>query len=128
MWYKYKVRFNLGKGENYMKWKVMYKYKDNPPFYLDPKEVSLSMGGCKLMNQKGTAEKIKDGANKTVCAWIECQSLNITNPKYYNEVEDALKVSYNPRVNPYWTLNGENVDKQEFKELFTIGSSVNLFR
>ena len=125
MSYKYKVRFNLGRGENYMKWKVIYK-DNNSSCYLDPKEFNLTMFRCKLMNQKGTAEKIKDGANKTVCAWIECENLVITPTEDYNAVEDTLKVSYNPRVNPYWTLDGENVDKQEFKELFTIGSSVNL--
>ena len=117
---KYIVRFNLGAGENFMKWKIQ---KGNVSDYYEPSEVLIIMEGCKLVNQQGTAQKIFDGANKTVCAWVECDNVRVI-PKAVTSNESSDKVSYNPRVTPHWTLNGEIVDKQEFQWLFTAGREV----
>ena len=65
---KYKVRFNLGRGDNYMKWKV--STPSGEATYHNPDDVLIIMKGCKLFNQKGSANKIYEGANKTVCAWV----------------------------------------------------------
>ena len=66
---KIKVRFNLGKGKNYMKWKLQFPTHSE---YYSPSEYNLAMFGCTLKNSKTTAKKIHDGAHKTVCAWILC--------------------------------------------------------
>ena len=117
---KYQVRFNLGKGKNFMKWKV--SYPSGTARYYEPSEVLIIMNGCKLVNQKGTAQKIFDGANKTVCAWVECDGVKVIN-KVVTQSE-ARQVCYNPRVTPHWVLDNEVVDKVEFEELFTVGKSV----
>ena len=75
---KYKIRFNLGRGENYLKWKVTSPNGDVN--YYEPNDVCLHMENCKLVNQQGTANKIFDGANKTVCAWIESETVTIFHP------------------------------------------------
>ena len=69
----YKVKFNLGRGDNYMKWKVIGSDKSIRIF--DPEKGSLVMRGCKLINKKGGAKKIYNGANKFVVAWILCDSV-----------------------------------------------------
>ena len=104
---KYQVRFNLGKGNNYMKWKV--STPSGKATYHNPEDVLIVMKGCKLFNQKGSANKIYEGANKTVCAWVECNDVDII---------DRVVVHSN------WELDGENVDKTEFDELFTVNNTV----
>jgi len=111
-----KVRFNLGKGINYMKWKV--QYPNGVVEYHNPSEVQLILKGCQLRNHKGVAKKIFDGANKTVCAWVLCEDIEIvkltTNYiKLFTQFDlmfDRLK--YNPRVKPNWILNGDIVDNE----------------
>jgi hypothetical protein len=117
---KYQVRFNLGKGKNFMKWKV--SYPSGTARYYEPSEVLIIMNGCKLVNHKGTAKKIFDGANKTVCAWVECDVVKVINKVVTQS--SARQVCYNPRVTPHWVLDNEVVDKGEFEELFTVGKSV----
>lgn len=120
---KYKVRFNLGKGENFMKWKI-----SNPLYeatYHEPSEVLIIMTNCKLVNHKGTAKKIHDGANKTVCAWVECDDVRVINKAV--TYLDGRQVCYNPRVTPHWMLGDDVVDKAEFKELFTVKKSIRTY-
>lgn len=117
---KYQVRFNLGKGKNFMKWKV--SYPSGTARYYEPSEVLIIMNGCKLVNHKGTAKKIFDGANKTVCAWVECEEIKVIDKVV--TYSNARQVCYNPRVTPHWVLDNEVVDKGEFEELFTVGKSV----
>lgn len=114
-----KVRFHLAQGENYMKWQV--KNHHGEVTYHDPQEVTLAMYECKLVNQQGTAQKIFDGANKTVCAWIECEGICILAST--TEIK-SNKVSYNPRVAPHWMMNGVDVDGIRFNYLKTSGRSV----
>ena len=116
----YKVRFNLGRGENYLKWKVTSPNGDVN--YYEPNNVCLYMENCKLVNQKGTAQKIFDGANKTVCAWIECETLTIFEP--LNAIANGTKISYNPRVQPNWVCDGEIVDKGRYDVLYSFENGV----
>lgn len=117
----FKVRFNLGRGKNYLKWKVTSP--SGSVKYYDPNNVSLLMENCKLVNQQGTAKKIHDGANKTVCAWIECETLYACRP--YNELPtNATKISYNPRVQPNWVCDGEIVDKGRYDRLYSFENGV----
>ena len=115
----YKVRFNLGRGKNYMKWKITYP--SGAVRYYEPDAVTLYMFSCRLRNQKGAAKKIFDGANKTVCAWIECQDLEISKDVRPNHREHHEPIMYNPRKQPYWTFKGDNADGMKFDTINTIG-------
>lgn len=111
-----RVRFHLAKGKNFKKWQV--KYPDGAVKFFTPEEVTIYMHGCKLRNQKGTAEKIFGGADKTVCAWIDCESIDIVMVPIKNGI-NCTEYSYNPRVKPYWVCDGDDVDMTEHDELFT---------
>jgi hypothetical protein len=117
---KYKIRFNLGTGENYLKWKVTSPNGDVN--YYDPKDVCIHMERCKLVNQQGTAKKIYDGANKTVCAWIECETLIVQ--RIVKRTSKGIKVTFNPRVQPNWVCDGEIVDKGLYETLYTFENGI----
>jgi hypothetical protein len=106
-----KVRFNLSRGKNYMKWKIVYPYGNIE--YLDPNEVTLIMNKCKLRNSQKTAQKIFDGEDKTVCAWILCDYLVVTE-KPQQPLEEQQRLRYNPRVKPNWDFREVNVDGKQF--------------
>jgi len=106
----YKVRFHLGKGKNFGKWKVENLDTKNNEFY-DPAEVQLTLNNCKLTNQPKTAEKIYSGQqNKAPIAYVQCQTVGI-------DYKDKF-VAYNPRKQPNWiNSEGTNIDGQEFNEI-----------
>lgn len=100
-----KVRFNLSRGKNYMKWKV--QYPSGEVEYCSPTDTQLLLKGCELKNNKKTAEKIFRGEHKTVCAWILCDDIEIRFGSFgrYDINPENLSLSYNPRVKPFWVLN-----------------------
>ena len=115
---KIKVRFNLGKGKNYMKWKVE---ADGKSEYYSPEDYNLFLYGCQLKNHKKTAEKINQGANKSVCAWILCDEIflgqNVQLPA------GGTQLKYNPRTQPNWVAGaaGEVVDNECFGQIWSDG-------
>jgi len=111
-----KVRFNLGAGKNYMKWKI--EYTDGKVEYLHPTDVQLMMHDCTLKNYKKTAEKIFNGADKTVCAWVLCKQIEIKTSNF--EPETQNKIRFNPRVQPNWILNGDIVDGMKFDNIISV--------
>jgi hypothetical protein len=117
----FKVRFHLAQGVNYMKWQI--RDNEGNVIYLEPSEVSLSLHNCKLINRPSTAKKIHEGANKSVCAWVECEGYTINTPP---TIVDNYILTYNPRVAPNWNLNGNNVDGQIFEEIETLDRSLHL--
>ena len=121
-----KVRFNLGLGKNYRKWKI-----EGPlgVEYHDPSKVQLEMKGCILKNNKKTARKIYDGQHKTVCAWVMCDNISINYLDYpgYKKKYGLDQLKYNPRHLPHWTKNDCNFDDMAIpsiisqeEKLFTI--------
>jgi hypothetical protein len=102
-----KVRFNLSRGKNYMKWKV--QYPDGTSVYYDPNTTQLVMSNCILKNNRKTAEKIMNGQHKTVCAWILCESIETRNDSFiaYDNDPNNIRVKYNPRENPFWVYGKE---------------------
>jgi len=102
--------------------------------YFNPDNVELVMFNCRLMNQRGTANKIHEGANKTVCAWIQCKDLMINLKRdirglpAFNSgwsernLEKVGVVAYNPRKSPNWRdENGNNIDKQKMSIIMSEG-------
>ena len=59
---KFKIRYHLGRGENYMKWRVEDVTTKTVDFY-DTDGFSMLAVGVKLHNQPATADKIHNGAN-----------------------------------------------------------------
>jgi len=119
----YKIRFNLGRGKNYMKWKVE---GPNGAKYYSPDEVQIHMNGCQLKNQRGTAEKINGGASKTVCAWVRCMHVEIFPVDFLrlNEEFDT-QLKYNPRVLPHWfTGTDQNVDGMFVRRVVSFGKKL----
>lgn len=105
---KIKVRFNLSRGKNYMKWKVEYPNKTVE--YYDPEQVQLILTNAQLRNYKKVAEKIYNGANKSVCAWVLCDSVEIKTTDF-KELNDSFdRIKYNPRIKPNWIINEEIAD------------------
>mgnify|MGYP003632996228 CR=1 FL=1 len=129
----YKIRFHLAPGQNFMKWQVTQVMSttaynadkvENKVEYLDPDEGTLAMFGCRLRNQKGTATKINGGANKSVCAWIECERWELS-PDIMPLTFMDRRLHYNPRVEPCWTdENGSDMDNTMHDLLITKGRSV----
>ena len=117
---KYTIRFNLGRGARFKTWKITSP--NGKTQYLQPNEVCIVMHNCRLYNSKTTAKRIHDGANKTVCAWIEAENIEILGNVL--KACESPKVKYNPRVSPNWVVNGENADNNIYNELFTIGREV----
>lgn len=115
-----KVRFNLGRGENYLKWQVTYP--DGDVIYHKPNEVQLVMTECVFKNHKKTAQKIYDGQNKTVCAWILCKDIKVYTGEPFTD--ETNKVTYNPRVQPNWMYDGKVFDDVASPQLHTIDSGV----
>lgn len=116
-----KVRFNLSRGKNYMKWKI--SYPDGNIEYLDPNKVDLLMKKCKLRNSQRTAQKIFDGENKTVCAWILCDDVVISENQK-EPLEENGRLRYNPRVKPNWDFRDVNVDGKQFSVIESRGSKL----
>jgi len=116
---KTKVRFNLGRGKNFMKWKVE---SDKGIVYLEPSEVNLKMTNTSLRNRKKKDQGIKDGDHKSVCSWILCDEVTFTTEKHEGE-----QIRYNPRVNPIWmNADGDNIDGTTYDVLFT--NNRNIYR
>lgn len=114
--FNYKVRLHHAKGEHFMHWRVE-RIIDGMVWFINPAFTTIAMQSCFLRNQKGAANKIFSGGNKTVCAWIECKYINIilSEPKK----QSGEIVSYNPKVTPNWVLNGKDVDYNVFTTLTT---------
>lgn len=119
---RYKVRFHLAKGENFMKWQV-FDLKNNTKDYYDPDTRSIIMRDCLLGNHAETAKKIFNGDNKTVCAWVACDDVRVVDS--VPPIGSMTNYKYNPRKNPHWhTDTIPNADKLKFKTMVTIKRKV----
>jgi len=119
---RYKVRFHLARGQNFMKWQV-FDLLDNTKDYYDPSEYSLLMKGCVLGNHPATAQKIYEGEHKTVCAWISCD--RVTPVMQIGSLANKQRYMYNPQKNPHWfTELQRNVDGKKLPTMVTINRRV----
>ena len=115
-----KIRFNLGRGKNYLKWKI--EYPNGEVSYIEPDGVQLVMRDCTFKNYRKTAQKIYDGADKTVCAWILCKQIEIRTDNFITEEQN--RAYNNPRVQPNWVMNDVVVDGKTAPQLHTINRGV----
>lgn len=112
-----KVRFHLGRGENFMKWKIQYPNGDIQ--FLNPTEYQIHLIGCQAKNSKKIAQRIFEGYEKVVCAWILCDEVRIVSQQFYGET-NGTRLTYNPRVAPNWVFNGADVDNANFGFMFSV--------
>jgi hypothetical protein len=85
------------------------------------------MTGCTVKNQPGTANKIHQGANKSVCAWILCNEISILtdmDAPSITQLKNFEQLSYNPRVQPNWLCGGENVDGEYYDNIVSMGKTL----
>lgn len=116
-----RIRFNLGRGSNYKKWKIT-NTKTKEILYINPNDVSLLLNKCTLVNNKIASDRIFNGHNKYVCAWIECESYSIIDN--IKDVPD-VEIKYNPRIKPNWTNdNDDNLDDYNFNNLITLKNKI----
>jgi len=114
---RFKVRFHLARGDNYMKWQV-FDLQEGTKTYYDPDTTHIYMRDCKLGNHPKTAQKIYDGENKTVCAWVACEE--VTASEKAPSLRNMRHYKYNPKKNPHWhTDTIKNADNLPFKLMVT---------
>lgn len=116
-----------------MHWQIVDTLTSEVSYY-DPARFAFHLNGCRLRNQPATARKIHEGANKSVCAWIDCEGILVTNfggtglPEFIEAGKaetNTPKVAYNPKVAPNWRNDaGDNVDGSTFAQLFVAHRSV----
>jgi 3'-phosphoadenosine 5'-phosphosulfate sulfotransferase (PAPS reductase)/FAD synthetase len=120
------IRFHLGAGENFMKWKVENTDSKEVNFY-QPDQYQIFMFDCKLVNSPKTAQKIFTGEiNKTPIAWVQCARVEVM--PISEQVIDIDKLSYNPQKAPNWIdVDGDILDNYVFPELVTFNRGVYYF-
>lgn len=124
----YRVRFHLAQGEHFMHWQVK-NLDTGVVSYYNPDKFHLVMSSCTLKNSRATAEKIHAGQNKSVCAWINAKHVTAVSLRYPDPIEAENRVSYNPRIAPYWTdSEGRNIDGMSFSLLETSGKTVGMVK
>ena len=107
----YKVRFHLARGANFMKWQPTDPNGDKQ--YFNPEHKSIAMFGCRLRVQPSKAQEIHDGANKSVCAWIECEHLQVSSRIVPMTIFDT-RISFNPKKSPHWLSDDGNKKDGDF--------------
>jgi len=115
-----RLRFHLARGKNYRHWQLKGMKKE--PVYFDPEDTSFILKNVKLYNKRNVAQKIYEGANKDVCAWLEIKgSAKVQTTEF--DVSGMVEISYNPREVPFWTYKIRvpglevDLDLKEFKKV-----------
>lgn len=103
-----------------MKWQIT---KGQSRIYVDPAIHSIIIYDGRLVNKVKMARRIFEGANKSVCAWIEASSYEIVDRAQFDKDSYfEVPVAYNPRVVPNWQdFRGANIDNQNFGLIITEG-------
>jgi hypothetical protein len=118
-----KLRFHLGRGENFMKWQLRNKGEDRVEYFHPDDSFKITMDSGRLCNSQKTATRIFEGDNKTVCSWISFKSHTMDVDGFGGGL---IRISYNPKVKPHWMsydLPDYNLDGYQGK-IFIIGKSI----
>lgn len=96
----YRVRFHLGAGLHHRHWQV--KGPDGVEYH-DPENSSLILRNCTLRNRRGVAERVMKSQKRDVCGHVLCESVE----RLEGVQEPAGSVvHFDPKVAPYWTVEG----------------------
>ena len=118
----YQIRFHLGRGTNFRKFQI--RFPDGETKYYSPDEHQILMHNCRLHNRPQVAASICAGRNKTVCAWIVCESFEIL-PPHTLPLRAENQIFYNPKVKPYWVdPNNNNLDNENYSQIATQGRNI----
>ena len=121
----FKVRFHLGAGEHYKHWQIRTPRKGQSDLveYEDPSKVQLELVKCTLRSKTSVAKKVLKSQVRDVCGWVECEHV-ITNYLDIMTVQDLPRVTYDPKLNPYWKIEGDsdNYEMVMVGDLITSGN------
>ena len=125
---RFQVRFHLGKGANYMCWQVKDNRNKGIEYY-PPSNVSLELTNCTLRNSPSTAMRIYNGNAKTVCAWVECDMVDVNykkDPSFSKPpIKNMDKYKYNPKKHMHWfTKRNANADDKNLRKMHTNNRSL----
>ena len=125
---RFQVRFHLGKGANYMCWQVKDNRNKGIEYYR-PSNVSLELTNCTLRNSPSTAMRIYNGNAKTVCAWVECDMVDVNykkDPSFSKpSIKNMDKYKYNPKKHMHWfTKRNNNADDKNLTKMHTNNRSL----
>ena len=125
---RFQVRFHLGKGANYMCWQVKDNRNKGIEYY-PPSNVSLELTNCTLRNSPSTAMRIYNGNAKTVCAWVECDMVDVNykkDPSFSKPpIRNMDKYKYNPKKHMHWfTKRNNNADDKNLTKMHTNNRSL----
>lgn len=117
---KYKLRFHLAKGKNFMKWQLTSP--SGEVSYFSPDTTSICLFGCKLRNRPSTAKRIYEGENKSVCAWVEAEDIQVLHDKdpFIDHLTDR-ELYFNPKRQPHWAYQSEvwDIDNKKIPLIVT---------
>lgn len=124
----YKLRFNLSAGKYFQQWQLKNR---NEICYFAPSEVTIRAYNVTLKNNSRISSKIFQGARKTVCAWLDCEYIDISPVEKFDS-EGLTHLSFNPRKFPCWTIPGQyneinlpwNLDGKYVSNIVTMGRNV----
>ena len=111
-----RLRFHLAPGEHFRHWQVR---SGSSVEYFDPSKCSLTIRGCRLVVQPGTASRVYRSGVKAVCGWVEFESIEVGPP-----AAPGRRLLFNPIDDVHWRLDGEVVDGHRFDVLWTSGREV----
>jgi len=125
---RFQVRFHLGRGANYMCWQVK-DHRNKGIEYYAPSTCSLELTNCTLRNSPSTAMRIYNGNAKTVCAWVECDMVDVNykkDPSFTKPpIKNMDKYKYNPKKHMHWfTKRNNNADDKNLKKMHTNNRSL----
>ena len=127
----FKVRFHVAEGEHYKHWQIRTVCKGKPDRieYENPAEVQLELVGCTLRTKIGVAKKVFKSQVRDVCGWVECEHV-ITTYLDPITVEGLSRVTYDPKINPYWKIEGDsdNYEMLMVGDLITSGKRLYILK
>lgn len=119
----FRVKIHLGKGL-YFGWFQIKSLKTGETAYVCPEAESLKLSDCILKNRRKTADRIHAGANREVCAWVQCAFFEVIQKGAAIDLitDETSKVSYNPKKRPFFCdENGRNIDGFRYETIVSYG-------
>ena len=131
----FKVRFHLGAGIHFKHWQIRTVCKGKPDRieYENPAEVQLELVDCTLRSKTSVAKKVYSKQVRDVCGWVECEHVITTYLKHTDApitVQALPRVTYDPKINPYWKIEGDsdNYETKMVSELVTSGNKLYILK